>query len=250
MTESKPTDPSFPPLLTGHGVSMPDQPFLSAVNGARAGELEAGSVVWARNTSVMDWAIVLAPDVPLVRAMQMVPLGLVAAADCVGALTPPQVGLMFRWPATILVNGAEAGFAEAAASTTDPGAVPDWLVVRVMMRLRGDEGHEPGERPDQTSLAEEGCPDLTRTELIESYSPHFMTWLNTWTDDGFHPVHSAWTFKASDDNTAYSFDIDGRTIAGTFTGLDEDGGLLIKDAKGATSLISLAQVTLSREASS
>lgn len=250
MNESKPTDPTFPPLLDGYGVSVPEQPFAVAVNGARAGELGAGSVVWARNTSVMDWAIVLEPEVPLAQAMQMVPLALVAAADCLGALTPPQVGLMFRWPATILLNRGAVGFAEVAASTTDRAAVPDWLVVRVMIRLRGDHRHEPGERPNETSLDEEGCGDLTRTELIESYSRHFMTWLNTWTDDGFHPVHSAWTYKASDGEEIYSYDVDDRKVTGAFAGLDEDGGVLLKGPDGVASLVSLADAMLSKDGGS
>ena len=196
MTDHKPGDPTFPPLMTGIGISAPDETFSYARNGARNRSLVAGHVVWARNTSVMDWAIVLEPDVPLRSAMQMAPLALVAAGDCIGALTPPQVGLMFHWPDQILVNGGKAGHIEVAASTTDPDTVPDWLVVRTAVRLQRDDRVEPGDNPGITSLDEEGCPDLTRTSMVESYSRHFLTWLNTWTDDGFHPVHSAWLYRA------------------------------------------------------
>ncbi|MGI9407118.1 MAG: biotin/lipoate--protein ligase family protein [Hyphomicrobiaceae bacterium] len=241
MTDVKPTDPTFPPLLDGRGVSVPDQSFAVAVDGARSGELGAGSVIWARNTSVMDWAIVLEPEVPLGQATQMVPLALVAAGDCVGALTPPQVGLMFRWPGDIMVNGGKAGFAEIAASSDDVNAVPDWMVVRVMIRITGDDRHEPGERPEETSLDEEGCGDLTRTQLVESYSRHFMTWMNTWTDDGFHPVHSAWLYRAWGLEESFSAEVAGRRVSGTFAGLDEDGNLLLKRDDGAMSVVTLAE---------
>ncbi len=250
MTDSKPADPTFPPLMSGVGISVPDQPFSHAVNGAQNGALGAGSVIWARNTAIMDWAIVLEPDVPLATALQMGPLAMVAASDCIGALAPPQVGLMFRWPGTILVNGGEAGFVEIAASSPDLDTVPDWIVVHVSVRLKGDDRQEPGERPDVTSLDEEGCPGLTRTTMIESYSRHFMTWLNSWNDDGFHPVHSAWVFRAHGLQEDFSLDMPHRRVSGIFTGLDEEGNLLLKSGEGAMSIVTLAEAHLGPGAAS
>ncbi len=248
MTEQKPNDPTFPPLMSGVGVSAPDQPFAFAVRGARDGSLGAGHVVWARNTSVVDWAIVLEPDVPLGRALQMVPLAMVAAGDCIGVLTPPQVGLMYQWPDTIMVNGGAAGHVEVAASTMDLEVVPDWLVVRLHVQLKRDARVEPGERPGVTSLDEEGCPDLTRSSMIESYSRHFLTWLNTWNDDGFHPIHSAWLFRAFGLKEDYSRELPGgQTVKGTFTGLDEDGNMLLKTPAGDMTLVTFADALLSME---
>lgn len=244
MTDPKPGDPTFPPMMNGIGVSAPDHPFMHAVDGARNGTLEAGDVIWARNMSAMTWAIVLEPEVALAKALQMVPLALVAAGDCIGALTPPQVGLMFRWPNLISVNGGTAGHVEVAASTLDVTAVPDWIVVCVHVRLRRDDQFEPGEQPDITSLDEEGCPDLTRSGMIESYSRHFLTWLNTWTDDGFHPIHSAWLYRASGLDKEFSLNLPGHGITGTFTGLDEDGNMLIKDEAGTMSIVTLADAML------
>lgn len=247
MSDPKPGDPTFPPLMNGVAVSAPDRPFAFAVDGARDGSLGAGHVVWARNTSVMDWAIVLEPDVPLGQALQMVPLALVAAGDCIGVLTPPQVGLMFRWPNMIHVNGGTAGHVQVVASTNDVDAMPDWIVVNVHVRLRRSEQFEPGERPDITSLDEEGCPDLTRSSMIESYSRHFLTWLNTWTDDGFHPIHSAWLYRAHGLQEEFSLDLPVHGISGTFSGLDEDGNMLLKGDDGAMSIVTLADALLSTE---
>jgi len=245
MQDAKQSDPTFPPMMTGVGVSVPDQPFVYAAGGARYGALEAGHVVWARNTSLMDWAIVLEPEVPLRQAMQMVPLALVAAGDCIGVLTPPQVGLMFRWPDTILVNGGAAGLVEMTASTTDLSEVPDWIVVRVTINLRADTRHEPGERPDLTSLDEEGCPDLTRNGMIESFSRHFKTWLHTWSSEGFQPVHSGWLQRAYGLNEDFSLNVNGQSVSGVFSGLDEDGNMLLKTEDGSMQLLTLADVLLS-----
>lgn len=247
MTDSKPGDPTFPPMMTGTGVSAPARPLPYATAGARNGTLGAGDVIWARNMSAMDWAIVLEPEVPLRKAMQMAPLALVATGDCIGALTPPQVGLMFRWPDSVHVNGATAGHIEVVASTTDPDEIPDWIVLRVYVQLKRDNDTEPGERPDITSLDEEGCPDLTRTGMIESYSRHFLTWLNTWTEDGFKPIHNAWLQRAHGLQEPFLLASPKLNVHGSFTGLDEDGNMLLTDDAGTTQLVTLADALLPME---
>lgn len=240
-------DPIFPPRLTGHEVHGGVSPFGTACADASAGRLGAGDVVWSRNTFYADLAIVLEPDVSLETALQMIPLATVACGDCLGALTPPQVAVTFEWPATIRVNGGRLGRIRAAAGNeeVDPGAIPDWLVIATKLRIRHDEkSAEPGHNPDITALSEEGCPKLTRTELIESYSRHFLTWLNNWQDDGFRAVHNAWLFRAQNVNEDITVMLGKRRIEGTFLGLDDCGNLLLKSG-GETSSVHLSE-TLER----
>ena len=233
------TEPTFPPLLKGHACSAPDSPVGMARAGLDQGRLGAGDVVWARDTRAMDVAIVLEPDVPLRKAVHMIPLAMVAAGDWIGALTPPKVSVTFRWPGTIVVNGGAAGSVEAIASTTDPAAVPDWIILRVFVRLSHGNEYEPGERPDVTALEEEGGDNLTRTDVVESYTRHFLTWLNTWSDDGFEPIHSAWLFRADCLNEETRLEVAGNTIEGVFLGLDEDGNMLVKSEDGTTQIARL-----------
>ncbi len=243
-------DPTFPPLLTGHDVKGTDSPFDVACRRAASGALGAGDVVWSRNTSRIDLAIVLEPEVPLERAVEMLPLALVAAGDCIGALTPPQVGVSFTWPSVIRINGAVAGEARAGVGGNDgPGSVPDWLVVGLKLRhLREPHDPEPGQVPDITWLGEEGGGELTRTDFIESYSRHFLTWINTWNEDGFRPVHGSWLFRAHErDETARVPCGDG-TREGRFLGLDEHGNLLLQTADDATETLLLADRFERREA--
>ncbi|MEL6421969.1 MAG: biotin/lipoate--protein ligase family protein [Pseudomonadota bacterium] len=240
--DGKAGDPTFPPMLSGFAVSAPDAVIDVAVRGANAGRFGAGDVLWARNTQVLDWAIVLEPEVPLREALQMVPLAMVAAGDCIGALTPPKVALAFTWPGTILVNAGRAGFIGAAFPSVGDDVVPDWLVVHAFLRLRHDGRSEPGDQPDETVLAEEGCPDLTRTELIESYSRHVMSWLDTWRTDGFKTVHGAWMRHGPSAGDLLPADGASCSERGEFIGLDEDGGLLRKGPDGAMTTTSLIDV--------
>ncbi len=224
-------DPTFPPLLKGHDVPGTQGAFKTACDRASSGELGAGDVVWSRHDSRVDVAIILEPEAALETAVQMLPLAMVAIGDSLGALTPPQVGQTFTWPGTIRVNGAKAGVMKAAAAgKRDANAVPSWMVVGLWLRhLRTDSEPEPGDVPDQTWLSEEGCEELTLTQILESYSRHFLTWLNTWNDDGFKSVHSSWLFRAHENDENISFELDGKNLSGVMSGLDDNGNLLYRD---------------------
>lgn len=232
-------DPTFPPLLKGHDVPGTRSAFETACARASAGELGAGDVVWSRHASRLDMAIILEPDVPLETAVQMLPLSMVAIGDCLGALTPPQVGLSFTWPGTIRVNGALAGAIKvAAAGKRDANSVPSWMVIGLWLRhLRVDSDPEPGDVPEQTWLSEEGCEELTRTEIIESYSRHFLTWLNTWNEDGFKSVHASWLYRAHENDTDITFELGGTSFTGAMLGLDDNGNLLFKDGDSTSSAL-------------
>ena len=233
------TDPSFPPLLTGRCVVEGTDPTTEAVHGAASGELGAGDTLWARDTSTVRLALVLEPDEPLQQSAQVLLLATVAAGDCVGALTPPQVGVQFRWPATVLINGANAGALRLCASTAEPSAVPEWLVLTLDLRFAFDGDHEPGSMPGITALTEEGVEELTTTDILESYSRHFLTWLNRWQSEGLRPIEKEWSARAEGRDETANIQGKAATVEARVLGLDEDGNLLIKQENAAATTLQL-----------
>lgn len=224
------SDPVFPPLLDGHALKAPQRPFEHACREAERGTLGAGDLVWSRNTARAECAIILEPEVPLATALQMNALTQVALLDCLGALLPPAVGVLHRWPGAILVNAASAGEVRLATPTAAPDAIPDWLVVGISVRLIHDvQGKEPGELPGQTALAEEGGSEITRTDVLQSFAAHFLTWLNTWQDDGFRPVVESWLSRAE---TPMQIERGQSQQMVEVLGLDEEGGLIIRSDQG------------------
>lgn len=214
--------PLFPPLLSGREVAAGGDPVLAAVRAADAGE-DPGVIAFGGPGGRLRFAITLAPEVELDRAVQMGHALMIAVGDSIGALAPPEVAVEYRWPTTILVNGAVAGHALLCASGSDPRAVPDWLVVGIDLRLTAEDSFEPGERPSETSLYEEGSGPIPLSRLLESMSRHFLTWLRRWEEDGFRPLHDAWRARAEP----------GMTVNGAgFVGLDEDGRALLRDGDG------------------
>lgn len=235
-------DPTFPPLLTGHVVSGRESAFAVACERAARGELGAGDVVWSRHVSRIEAAIVLEPEVGLETAAQTLLLAMVGLGDCLGALAPPQVGVTFIWPNVVCINGAPAGEIRAAAAANgDRATPPAWMALGLELRHRREPSDpEPGETPDITWLAEEGGEELTRTQIIESYSRHFLAWLNTWEDDGFRPVHDSWLYRAEQRDQEIELERGGLCYSGAFLGLDENGNLLLKDDGGKAVAVSLS----------
>lgn len=230
-------DPSFPPLLTGHGVKAPDRPLAAAEAGLAAGTLGAGDLVWARGIETAEWALILEPDQPLSHALQAVPLSFVAIADAIGTLAPPKVSITFGWPDRLRVNGGEIGVLRAIApvgATLD--AIPAFLILHGVVRISfPPRGGEPGEMPDVTALAEEGCPEITRTALLERFARHFLSWLAIWQDEGFRSLHDAYVFRAEGYRDQFQAP-GGDGPMGTFLGLDEAAGVLLKTETGVITL--------------
>ncbi len=228
-------EPDFPPLLCGRRVVPGVAALDGAVAGAMAGELTAGDVIWESDPARVALAVVLQPDVTLSQGAQMLPLAMVALADCIGSLAPPQVGVMFRWPGTVTVNGARVGEVRVLAPGAEPAAVPDWLVVAIDVRMQqGADEAEPGASPDRTTLAEEGCAELTYLDVMGSFSKHLLTWINIWEDEGFEPVHKSWMERVEE-----QFQSHPQSQSVVVKGMDEDGNLIVGEAGGAVSQLAL-----------
>ncbi|MEM9145837.1 MAG: DUF4444 domain-containing protein [Pseudomonadota bacterium] len=216
-------DLTFPPLFRGEAAPTGVDPFAKAISTAALG-CDPGLIVHNTGGDDLAAALVLAPDAPLADAMAMVFAAGLGFSDALGALAPPEVAIHLDWPNKIRVNGALCGRLRAAASIPDPSAQPDWLVVGLEIALRLADGQEPGADPDRTALSEEGCVEVEPLRLLESWSKHSLVWLNHWLDDGVRRLHTEWRTKA--------FGLGERVTIGdehgTFVGLDEQGGLLLR----------------------
>lgn len=227
-------DPTFPPLLKGHAVDPGVPAHKTAAEKAASGSAGAGDLFWSRSEDRLSMAIVLEPDVPLARAAQMHHALLVAFGDAFGAIAPPEIAVQYRWPGDILVNGAKAGevscMIPADCSAEDE---PAWMVAGLDVAITLDLSiPDPGERLDATTLHEEGAGEIDRTMLVESVSRHFLTWIDTWTHDGFKPVHENWVGRMPDDGKDIQLRDGQRVLTGRMTGMDEDGNLLFTSGEG------------------
>ena len=229
------SEPSFPPLFEGLAVEGQIDPFDKACVEAALG-CDAGLVVYNLAADALMVAIVFAPEVPLADAMVMLPVCGVGFQNALGALAPPEVAVHLDWDGGLRINGASCGRMQVAASTTTPEKQPDWLVVGLTLPL-WPESDNPGEFPDRTTLYAEGCADVEPGALLEAYVKHTLVGINTWLDEGVAPLHKNWRGLAH----GIGEDIEMNGLSGTFLGVDEQFGMLLRDAD-TTHLIPLTHL--------
>ncbi|MEM1301242.1 MAG: DUF4444 domain-containing protein [Pseudomonadota bacterium] len=222
---------TFPPLM--HGQNVDSDAFLEAVRRATLG-CDAGLVTYAVSAEAVEAALVFTPDVPLDQAMAMLPLCAVGFQNALGSLGPPEVAVHLDWDGTLRVNGARCGTLRAAANTTDPDTTPDWLVIGFQVPLLPDR-EDMGAEPDRTVLYAEGCADVLPGALVESWARHTLHWINRWESDGLRALHAEWRGLAH--GVGEPTNQSGQS--GTYMGVDENFGMLLRDDDGATHLIPL-----------
>ncbi|MEM7472895.1 MAG: DUF4444 domain-containing protein [Pseudomonadota bacterium] len=226
-------DITLPPMMSAEATDGPamEHACLKAIQGC-----DAGLVVHNIGANTLDAALVFAPEVALEDAMAMLPLSGVGFQNALGALAPPEVAVHLGWDGAIFVNGASCGKLNVAASTQDPLSVPDWLVVGLTLPLWPEDGRDGGASPDETTLYAEGCVEVQAPELLEAFARHTLNWIGRWEDDGSKVLHDEWrglAHKMGEELTQNGH-------SGTFMGVDERFGMLLRDAD-TTHLIPLTK---------
>jgi biotin-(acetyl-CoA carboxylase) ligase len=211
---------SFPPLFHAEPVSGNTDPFDKARTNATLG-CDSGLLVHNVTPDRLRAAIVFAPEIPLEQAMAMLPTCGIGFQNALGALAPPEVAVQLAWTGDIILNGGKAGHLRAAASNNDASAIPDWLVIGLELQLIPRSENDPGLTPEQTSLFQEGCADVSPLRLLESWARHTLVWLNTFANDGPAALHAEWRGLSVGIGEATA---DG----GTFVGIDENFGMLLR----------------------
>lgn len=246
-------DPQFPPLLKGHSFENKTGLIDYVKTKADEGSFSAGDLIWSSATKRAECAIVLEPDISPSQALAMVPLAMVAVADSLGAIAPPNLAITFGWPNKIFANGALVGevnmefplqFKTTELSQTS--SPPDFAILYLNIKIAFEQSsslkeQEPGANLTTTVLHEEGCGEIDRTQIIESWSRHFLTWLDSWEQEGFKAVQENWMFRAKKRNQLLSIKTKTAIYQGKVIGLDEEGGLLLK-SETTTHLIPLAEI--------
>lgn len=177
-----------------------------------AGEQGAGTLVWTRRFDLVEVAVVLEPEEALATARRALLAGVNAAADALAAHCPPEKPIIIAWPDTLMLDGGLIGGLRLA---WPPGAredaVPDWLVLGLMMRLMMHAGTVSR---DRTSLEAEGFDMLDPATLIASFTRHLMVHFEAWRETGFNGIGADYLARLSPEK-------------GTRRGIDANGDLLI-----------------------
>lgn len=166
-------------------------------------------------------SIVLRPEVPPARTMELGFVTALAVADAIDALLPSHTRASLKWPNDVLVrDGKIAGILQEQ----DGDAIILGIGVNVL--------HAPDSASYKVStiVGSGGLAtvDGTRERLLKALGD----WLAVWQQEGFAPVRVAWLARAHPQGTTLGVVLADRLITGGFAGIDVDGALLLDTPEG------------------
>ncbi len=222
-------DPVLPPGFAATALREGGDAFAHAVR--HAGELGASSLVWVRRYDLVEFAVVLEPEEPLMTARLGHYLGMNALADMMAVHCPPERPLNFGWPDALimdhgLIGGGRTAWPEACADDE----TPDWLVFGAMLRSVAMPGPDGEPRSFAVGagvgMDELGFGDVTAVDMVESFCRHLMHGADEWTSRGPKAVVKRWLDRIAPET-------------GVRHGVEPNGDLLIRTQGGEirTSLI-------------
>lgn len=172
----------------------------------------------------------------LVKAQgQVQQLSFVAALalhDALSALTGQPARFTLKWPNDVHLDGTKC----SGILLERQG---DALVIGMGINL----AHHPDgtERP-ATSLAAACLAVPTPAALLDELAAAFSHWRTQWTTHGFPPIRAAWLARASGVGARIIARLGIESPEGLFTGLADDGALLMQLDDGTTRAIHAGEV--------
>jgi len=156
---------------------------------AIAPDAGAGTLVWVRRYDLVEFAVVLEPDEPLVSARRALFAGMNAVADAIAAHCPPEREVSFDWPDAVLFDGGLLGGARLGWPADCAEAdVPAWLVFGGMLRAADMADVEEVQAAAGVSLLSEGFEMIDTDAIIGSFARHLMTAFDRWNERGFEAI--------------------------------------------------------------
>jgi biotin-(acetyl-CoA carboxylase) ligase len=210
---------ALPPPFTAVRLREVGDAFAHAV--AIAPEEGAGTLVYVGRFDLAEFAVVLEPDEPLLKARRTFYAGMAALADALAAHAQPETSIVIDWPDSIFVNGGLVGGGRLAwPEDTREIDTPPWLVFAGMIRTVSMTGTEPGLNPLVTALEDEGFTDVAAAELVASFARHLMVHIDALQEYGFAAVARAYLPRLPAES-------------GVRRDIDENGDLLVQRAGNA-----------------
>jgi biotin-(acetyl-CoA carboxylase) ligase len=183
----------------------------------------AGTLVWVRRYDLVEFAVVLEPDEPLVSARRALFAGMNATADAIAAHCPPEREVSFVWPDAIRFDGGLLGGARLGWPTDCAEAdVPAWLVFGVILRAADMAHVEEVQAAAGVSLLSEGFEMIDTDAIIGSFARHLMTAFDQWNERGFDAIARDYLARLP------------KAKAGERRSIDLNGDLLVRPATGGS----------------
>ncbi len=217
----------LPPIYRLLPLGADEDPMARARTLASQGE-DPATILCIDSETRFDCAVILHPGIPLAESKLVLYVGMLGLGDAMGSVLPAGIDITYRWPNRIDANvGIVAEIQLGLPPDPLEGLGSPWLVLGVTVAVSGslDEG-DSGTR-FETTLRDEGAADVTPRQLLESFSRHFLSWINIWQNDGYSPVRAMWLRHSAEQGKNIEIFAGDRKFQGIFETIDDDGALLL-----------------------
>lgn len=196
--------------------------------------------VWESAPGNLYCSVLLRPEMPLGRMALCSFLAAVALVDAVRGMGPA-LDVRCKWPNDVLCGGRKiagilleagegAGEGAGGGAREGGGTRAPWLVLGMGVNI-AHAPEIPGLLYPAGCLREMGC-DVPAGELLAALCARLDDWIGRWRNEGFAPVREAWLERAAGVGAEIRVRLERETVTGVFSGLDEDGALLLRLADG------------------
>mgnify|MGYP005630191107 CR=1 FL=1 len=226
----------------------------------------ARTVVWARSQTSgrgrrgRTWvsppgnlftSVLLRPQCAPVVAAQVSFVASLAIFDMVTKALGEADKVLCKWPNDVLVDGRKISgiLLESASGTSPTGAsVIDWLVLGGGVNVE----HHPDIQGPQgsTSLLAAGALDYDLNTTLSDYLAALDIWLEVWETKGFALIREAWLARTFALGYSIQANLPRESLHGTFSGIDDDGALILMLHNGDRRLITAGDVFFGQEGDS
>lgn len=203
-----------------------------------------GAVIWAKKQTAgrgrmgRDWVsaegnlyvtMLVSPDCDLAQCSQLSFVAACAVADTLEGILPNPDAIACKWPNDVLVNGKKiSGILLESFSTKELVTVKQWIAVGVGINVDNFPEHVMF---PATCLREEGVELISAKIVLSRFIHNFIARYDEWAAKGFKPIEKAWLKRAYNLNQPVEVVVGEDQLHGTFSGIDEEGRMLLRDKK-------------------
>lgn len=200
---------------------------------------------WVSSPGNLHASLLIRPQTDPIAFMQLSFVAALAAYDALAGLASASTArkLALKWPNDVLLDKAKiAGILLEASALQRATAAAPWLVIGIGINLvsHPEEAHYPVTDLLTITGQRQSC-EKTLERLAAAFERHYTKWRN---GHGVESILELWTARASGLGQSLSVNLPGKKLTGTFLGLNELGGLLLRQPSGEITTITAGDVFL------
>ena len=188
---------------------------------------------WVSKPGNLFFSILLRPAVPSAQAAQLSFAAALAVHGGLKASLPEEAAapIRLKWPNDLLFDEAKfCGILLEAGSTASGGAEPDYLIIGIGVNLTDNPSDTP--YPATNMLSATGHA-LEAQSVLAAITAVFDDLYIQWQQEGFEALRAAWLKAAHGLGGPIEVRQGDESISGTFAGMDEQGGLIVRLEDGS-----------------